>query len=266
MRIRKIAQLVMVLSFCLFAVGGSGSRADVPARRLLSSSGGGTSDDEAEREVYTALVGGWVIDGIGPVPIEDAVVLIAGTRIKAVGRSDRVKIPPGAAVIDVRGKFILPGLIDAHGHLEGLGLGDEDADFTDTPEKLRHVILHNARLDLLSGVTTIRDCGSSEMVLRLRDQIEAAGPRLVAAGPQLVKKDPTQPSSPMFLEYDGSKDARKKVRDQIAKGIDFVKVRLTRQRPTPTLEEMIAIVSEAHRAGLRVAVHTDVPDEDAVRL
>jgi len=81
-----------------------------------------------------------------------------------------------------------------------------------------------------------------------------------------VKKDPNQPTSLMFLEYEGPKDARRKVRDQIAKGIDFVKVRIARQRPIPTMEEMIAIVSEAHRAGLRVAVHTDVPDEDAVRL
>jgi imidazolonepropionase-like amidohydrolase len=222
--------------------------------------------DDAEAEITLALIGGWLLDGNTPLPFENPVILIAGNRIKAVGRMGRVRIPPGVSVIDVRGKFILPGLIDAHAHLEGVGLGERDAEFTDTPEKLRHVILQNARLDLLSGVTSLRDCGSSELVLKLRDQIEAEGPRLFASGPQLVKRDPAHPPSPLFLEYDGAKDARRKVREQIAKGIDLVKVRLTRQRPLPTLEELTAIVSEAHRAGLKVAAHIDVPHDEAVRL
>ncbi|MCS6816201.1 MAG: amidohydrolase family protein [Blastocatellia bacterium] len=222
--------------------------------------------DEADAEITLALVGGWLIDGNTPLPFENPVILIAGNRIKAVGRLGRMRIPTGVNVIDAQGKFILPGLIDAHAHLEGLGLGERDAEFTDTAEKLRHVILQNARLDLLSGVTSLRDCGSSELVLKLREQIEAEGPRLFASGPQLVKRDPTHPPSPLFLEYDGAKDARRKVREQIAKGIDFVKVRLTRQRPLPTLEELSAIVSEARRAGLKVAAHIDVPYDEAVRL
>jgi imidazolonepropionase-like amidohydrolase len=222
--------------------------------------------EDFEKEPVTALVGGILLDGISHVPIEDAVVLISGQRIKAVGRADRIKIPPGATVVDVRGKFVLPGLIDAHNHLEGLGLDDDDLAFTDTPEKLRQVILSNAQLDLLSGVTALRECGSTEMVLRLRDQIEAVGPRLMAAGPQFVRRDPAQPTLPLFIEYEGVKDARKKVRDQIARGIDLVKLRITRQRPMPTSEEVTAIVEEAHRAGLKVAVHADVPHEDAVRL
>ncbi len=224
------------------------------------------ANDDADAEVTLALVGGWLIDGNTPLPFENPVILIAGERIKTVGRLGRVRIPPGANVIDAQGRFILPGLIDAHAHLEGLGLGERDADFTDTPEKLRHAILQNARLNLLSGVTSLRDCGSSELVLKLRDQIEAEGPRLFAAGPQLVKREATASASPLFLEFDGVKEARRKVREQIAKGIDFVKVRLTRQRPLPTLEELSAIVSEAHRAGLRVAVHIDVPYDEAVRL
>lgn len=224
------------------------------------------ASDEAEAEITLALIGGWLIDGNTPLPFENPVILIAGEKIKAVGRLGRVRIPPGVNVIDAQGRFILPGLIDAHAHLEGVGLGEQDANFTDTPEKLRQVILQNARLNLLSGVTSLRDCGSSELVLKLRDQIEAEGPRLFAAGPQLAKRDAAVSSSPLFLEFDGVKEARRKVREQIAKGIDFVKVRLTRQRPLPTLEELSAIVSEAHRAGLRVAVHIDVPYDEAVRL
>lgn len=232
----------------------------------LSLSHSSAANDEAEAEITLALVGGWLIDGNAPLPLENQVILIAGNKIKAVGRADRIRIPPGVNVLDVQGKFILPGLIDAHAHLEGLGLGEKDAEFTDTPEKLRQVILQNARLDLLSGVTSLRDCGSSELLLRMRDQIEAEGPRLFAAGPQFVKRDATQPSSPLFLEYEGAKEARRRVREQIAKGIDLVKVRLARHRPLPTLEELAAIVSEAHRSGVRVAAHIDVPYDEAVRL
>jgi imidazolonepropionase-like amidohydrolase len=64
----------------------------------------------------TALVGGTVIDGTGAEPLADAIVLIEGERIAAVGRSDAVAVPDGARVVDVRGKWIIPGLIDAHIH------------------------------------------------------------------------------------------------------------------------------------------------------
>lgn len=222
--------------------------------------------DLAELEPTLAIVGGWLIDGTGHVPYDDAVVLIAGDKIKAVGRRGRIAIPPGVDIIDAQGKTILPGIIDAHNHLEGLGLGEDDREFTNAPEKLKKVILRNARLDLLSGVTTIREMGSSEMVLTLREQIEAVGPRLFAAGPQLVKREPEAPLFPNLLEFDGPRDARRKVRDLIAKGVDFIKVRLTAQRPLPTLREMRAIIEEAHDAGLKVAAHTDVPYEEAVRL
>jgi imidazolonepropionase-like amidohydrolase len=213
-----------------------------------------------------AIVGGWLIDGTGHVPYGDAVVLIAGNRIKAVGRRGELTVPPQITVIDARGKTILPGIIDAHNHLEGVGLGDADAEFTSTPEKLKQVILQNAQLDLLSGVTTIRDLGSSEMVLELREQVEAVGPRLFAAGPQFVKRDPTATPNPNFIEFDDPRDAKRKVREQIAKGVNVIKVRLPAQRALPSLKEIEAIVEEAHRGGVKVAVHTDVPFEAAVRL
>jgi imidazolonepropionase-like amidohydrolase len=264
----NVLLLMLMLAVCLWPTisgsGRDGGHAD--GKEMAGVISGEVTYGVDALEPTLAIVGGWLIDGTGQVPYDDAVVLVAGDKIQAVGRRHRVTVPPNVEVIDARGKTILPGFIDAHNHLEGIGLGEDDRELTNTPEKLKQVILQNAQLDLMSGVTTIREMGSSEMVLELREQIEAVGPRLFAAGLQLVKKSPEAPLSPNFLEFDGPKDARQKVRNQVARGVDLIKVRLVVQRPLPSLEEMKAIVKTARDAGLKVAVHTDVPYEQAVRL
>jgi imidazolonepropionase-like amidohydrolase len=83
---------------------------------------------------------------------------------------------------------------------------------------------------------------------------------------QLVKRAPGTTPTKMFLEYDGSGDGRAKVRRLASMGVDLIKIRLTHQRPVPSLDEVLAIVDEAHRLGLRATVHTDVPADDLVRL
>jgi imidazolonepropionase-like amidohydrolase len=72
--------------------------------------------------------------------------------------------------------------------------------------------------------------------------------------------------APGFLEYDGADDARKQVRHLVALGADLIKVRLTGMRVMPSLEELRAIVAEAHGLGRRVTAHTDVPANEAVKL
>jgi imidazolonepropionase-like amidohydrolase len=72
--------------------------------------------------------------------------------------------------------------------------------------------------------------------------------------------------SKMFVEFDGAPEARSVVRRLRGAGSDFIKLRLTRQRPLPSLQEATAVVEEAHRLGLKVAAHTDVPHDDAVQL
>jgi hypothetical protein len=69
-------------------------------------------------ERVLVVQGGRLIDGTGRPPIDNSIILIDGGRFQAVGRSGQVSIPPGAEVIDVTGKTVLPGLIDGHGHLE----------------------------------------------------------------------------------------------------------------------------------------------------
>jgi imidazolonepropionase-like amidohydrolase len=218
-----------------------------------------------------AIERGTLIDGTGRTPIVDAVILIEHDRIRAVGTQGTIRIPPDAEIIHARGKFILPGLIDDHCHLEGVGLGDLGelpAEWA-TPEKSRELILDNARLDLYGGVTTVRDLGSTPMLFDVRREIESGtfpGPRVIAAGQQLVKKSPNAYMAPSFLEYDGPDDARQKVQHLVALGADVIKVRLTSQRPLPSPEELATIVAEAHHLRRRVTVHTDVPANQAVQL
>jgi imidazolonepropionase-like amidohydrolase len=188
-----------------------------------------------------------------------------------VGKCGVVPIPKNAEIVDARGNFILPGLIDCHCHLEGVGLGDlgELPEEWATPDKLRELIIDDARLDLAGGFTTIRDVGSTPLVFKVREEIDGGkfpGPRVIAAGQQLVKKSPGAYMHPSFLEYDGADDARRQVRHLIALGADLIKVRLTGMRVMPSLEELQAIVAEAHGLGRRVTAHTDVPANEAVKL
>lgn len=215
--------------------------------------------------------GGTLIDGTGGPPLAEAVVVVQDDRIAATGDSRAVAVPRGANVIDAHGQFVVPGLIDCHCHLEDVGFGDL-ADLPpewQKPEKLKELIRIDARLDLLSGITTVRDPGSTDLLFQVRDEINSGkipGPRIFAAGHQLVKKAPEAHLAPSFVEYDGPEDARARVREQVALGADLIKIRLAHDRPLPSIQEMRAIVEEAHRLGRRVAVHTWVPADQAVQL
>ena len=220
---------------------------------------------------FTVIRGATLIDGRGGPPIPDAVIVVEGERIRAVGTSKTVAVPKRAHVIDARGKYVVPELIDCHCHLEGIGLGDlvDLPPQWQKPDKLKDLIRIDAELDLLGGITTVRDPGSTDLLFRVRDEIDSGkipGPRIFAAGHQLVKKAPDAFMDPLFVEYDGPDDARAKVRQQVALGADFIKIRLTPERPLPSLEEMRAMVDEAHRLGRRVAVHTWVPADQAVQF
>jgi hypothetical protein len=100
-----------------------------------------------------AIVGGLLIDGTGQAPIADSVVVIEGERITAAGPRSQVKLPKGAAVIDARGKAVLPGLWDMHAHFEQVEW---------------------APATLAAGVTTVREAANEfELVTALRDAIKS---------------------------------------------------------------------------------------------
>src|SRR5690242_6088401 len=135
----------------------------------------------------TAIVGGTVIDGNGGPPIANAVLLLQGSRIAAVGPASEVAIPDGSTRIDARGRWIIPGLIDTNVHLSLYG-GQNDRYETMIRYQPRdaEIVLEAAQIDLSYGVTTVRDSyGALQPLTRVRDAIargEKIGTRILAAG------------------------------------------------------------------------------------
>ncbi len=209
--------------------------------------------------------------------VEDGRVLtIDDGRIARIGTATGT-MPPGAD--DLGGRTILPGLIDAHCHVlsdteRSPGFGPPAPRHGDPPRPaaLGHYILAAAATRILaSGFTTVRDVGSYDdeaSVLKLAIETGIVpGPRILTCG-RIVSA--TAPGGAifgtMYREADGPWEMRKAVREQIRRGADFIKFMATGARsvvledPEPaqmTLEEMVAIVDEAHRMGRRVAAHAE---------
>ena len=218
-----------------------------------------------------------LIEGRGGPPVEHAVIRVRGDRIAAVECADGRDRPPDA--IDVAGRTLLPGLIDAHVHVTsdlerspGFGPpaplhGDEPR-----PEALRWFVLANAaRAFLAAGITTVRDVGSpDDEALTLREAIRLGlceGPRILTCGRILSATAPGgRIFGTMYEEADGPWEMRRAVRRQHRRGADYIKVMATgarsvvREDPEPaqmTRDEIEAAVDEAHRLGLRVAAHAE---------
>ena len=132
-----------------------------------------------------------LFDGTGATAIEDAVVLIEGERVAAVGPVSDVVIPDGAEVLDAGDATLLPGLIDAHVHMLHTGSASSGVDSRAMNDRqLLLVGARNSLAALKSGLTTVRDCGDHDyMTLTMRDSIAAGvlpGPRLLCSGPVIT--------------------------------------------------------------------------------
>ena len=118
-----------------------------------------------------------LIDGTGSPPLENAAVLVEGDTIRAAGRRDSVVPPHGAPVeeLDYDGT-LLPGLVDCHVHLIGIGDGRAGDDLNRLPDEVLTLqAARNARTHLYSGVTTVRDCGAKRRTtFMLRQAVEMA--------------------------------------------------------------------------------------------
>lgn len=135
----------------------------------------------------TAIVGGTVIDGNGGPPLADAVILVTGSRITAVGPRAEVRIPASATVIDAKGRYVIPGLIDTNVHLSLYGgMRDRYESLVRYQPRQNEIVLEAAQLQLKHGVTTVRDSyGMLIPLTQVRDAIargEAVGARILAAG------------------------------------------------------------------------------------
>jgi imidazolonepropionase-like amidohydrolase len=209
-----------------------------------------------------ALVGGRLIDGYGGAPLADSVVIVEGERITAVGRQGEVAIPAGAEVISTEGMDVLPGLWDNHVHLMIVGHGDYDHWDATYPPLFRSTIMPAAAKQLLlAGVTSARDLGAPlDDILAIRDAIdrgELPGPTLYVSGP-FIQHQPYPHSESYRWGVSGVADARAKVRRLADAGVDLIKLI---DQDQMTMEEVQAVVDEAHRHELPVIAHAHRAEE-----
>ncbi len=215
--------------------------------------------------------GATVVDGTGRKALVDAVVVVEGERIVAVGPRADVPIPDGARVIEAEGKFLAPGLVDAHIHFfQSAGIYTRP-DIVD----LRHVVSYEdevasirARLVdtfhqyLAAGVTAVVDMGGPHWNFEVRKRAEgmADAPRVAVAGPLIstVARPQLDLGDPPIIQVSNIKEARKLVREQLKDNPVFIKIWYILPPsgdPQENLPLVKAVIDEAHKGGARVAVH-----------
>jgi imidazolonepropionase-like amidohydrolase len=209
-----------------------------------------------------ALVGGTLIDGFGGKPIPNSVIIIEGERIKAVGQVGTLSVPRGAEVISTEGMTVLPGLWDMHVHTMINGHADYAHWDKTYPPILESVIMPaSARQLLMAGVTSARDLGGPlEASINVRNAINAGkipGPTLYVSGP-FIQKAPYPGTEHFRWGVNGAQDARAKVRKLAQAGVDVIKLI---DHDQMTMEELQAVVDEAHKYKLPVVAHAHRPEE-----
>jgi imidazolonepropionase-like amidohydrolase len=209
-----------------------------------------------------ALVGGTLIDGYGSTPIRNSVVIIEGERIRAVGQVGTLAIPPGAEVISTEGMSVLPGLWDMHVHLMINGHSHYAHWDKTYPPMMETVIMPaSARQLLMAGVTSARDLGGPlKASIAVRDRIrkgEIPGPTLYVSGP-FIQHEPYPGTDYVRWGVKGPDDARAKVRMLAEAGVDVIKLI---DQDQMTMEEVEAVVDEAHKRKLPVVAHSHRPEE-----
>ncbi|HZS45491.1 MAG TPA: amidohydrolase family protein [Blastocatellia bacterium] len=226
---------------------------------------------------------GKLIDGTGKVLI-NAIVVIDGNHMTSVG-TDKSAIPAGAEVIDMSRFTAIPGLIDVHTHMtyywdQEPGSKPWAQAGSRMPAVTVFLAQENARKTLESGVTSVRDLGSSNYSdIAMRDLINRgamAGPRMFVAGYglSLSRAAAAAGTTPMGGRAHGVDEVKAAVKRQVDAGADVIKMYASTGsandvsgRETFSFEEIKAAVDAAHAAGKRIAIHSYGPDgaRDAIR-
>ena len=208
------------------------------------------------------LVGGTLIDGFGGKPLLNSVIIVEGERIKAIGQVGSMEIPKGAEIISTEGMSVLPGLWDMHVHLYINGHSDYPHWDKTYLKAAKDIIMPaSAHQLLLAGVTSARDLGGPlDASLSVRDRInkgEIPGPTMYMSGP-FIQHAPYPGTEAFRWGVNGEVDARAKVKQLAKAGVNCIKLI---DQDQMTLSEVLAVVDEAHKSGLKVVGHSHRPEE-----
>ncbi|SHN32409.1 Imidazolonepropionase [Duganella sacchari] len=243
---------------------------------LISAAILGAAAHTSAADQVTVIRAGKLLDVVAGTVLKDQNIIITGERITAVGPAASTQIPAGAQVIDLSAQTVLPGLIDMHTHLtaDPFMSGYNSLGVSDTRAALYGV--RAARKTLEAGFTTVRNVGAGGFGdVALRDAIndgDFIGPRMRTAGYAIGIKgghcdENLLPPDVNFTGRgvaDGPWEARAKVREMAKYGADVIKIcasgGVLSKGDEPgaqqyTLEEMQAIVNEAHKLNRKVAAH-----------
>ena len=219
-----------------------------------------------------AIVGATIVDPVAGQELPASVVLIRDGAFAAVGRAGTIAVPAGATTIDASGKWMVPGLVDAHVHFFQSGGLYTRPDVVD----LRAEVSYDremAEIDrtlsdtfaryVRAGVTSVADMGGPMWNFDVRRRADASemAPRLAVAGPLISTYSPGflgTPADPPIVYANTPEAARALVRGQVPRNPDFIKIWYIvppTQSPEAFLPIVQAVIDESHQAGLRVAVH-----------
>ena len=233
-------------------LGGGDTRADAPA-------------------TSTAFTGATIVNSSGAPPIAAGVVVVTGERIAAVGPRDKVAIPAGATLVDLKGKWIIPGLIDAHVHFfqsGGLYTRPDVIDLRDLRPYAEEIAFIKKRLPstferyLACGVIAVADVGGPMWNFEVRELANKAvhAPRVAVAGPLVSTWQPPKlkVDDPPIIEVHSGDEARALVKRLVEREPNLVKIWFIHRRGDDLKaqgELVRAAVEESHAAAVRVAVH-----------
>ena len=217
-----------------------------------------TTTPESQDSTIVVIEGATVIDGMSSTPIENAVIVIEGDTIRAIGSSGSVEVPPNAQTVDATGKTIIPGIFNLHAHLarsEGMESGDQFYN--------RERIQRDANRYLYYGITHMVSLGIDQepMIGFLADQRagRTGGARLYSAGYGFSAKDGWIPNNPNLNRPTTPEEARQLVQELAQKRQpDVIKIWVDDRRgelPKLTPELYGAIIEEAHNQGIKVMAH-----------
>jgi imidazolonepropionase-like amidohydrolase len=235
-------------------------RIEILTGLLMLAAGAAVAQENLRPDVPVAIVGGKLLDGYEAEPIHHSVVVFEDGRITRVGQQHDTTIPENAVIIDAGGRTVMPGLIDAHMHIDLIGHGSYERyyEFMGGMQNIGRFMEVAAKQMMRAGVTSGLDLGAPFQAFDFRERIrrgEIPGPRLTLSGPWITRLDYDTVPDEYEIIIDSPRQAAQRTRELIERGSDVIKTWVDL-----TEDDYRAIVETAHAAGLKVHAHLYDPD------